>query len=84
MTREPERRDRNPEERAEAWNRIIRDSAMTALAAFLFVFGGLEVRDPAILTIMFGAGAALLGLPPAWRISDQRKQRAVEKDLSDW
>lgn len=53
--------------------RFLRDLASTICAIFLFVYGGLVVREATLLAVFFGAGLTLLGLPAAFRFDDRRK-----------
>lgn len=64
----PRRRDSPDLEAIRQWQRIMIDSGIAVIAFFLFVYGALTVRDPAILALMFGAAATLLGFPVVRRI----------------
>jgi len=58
---------------AERWLRGLRDLTATLCGGFLFIYGGLTVRDATVLAVMFGAAGTLLGLPGAWWLDRQRE-----------
>lgn len=64
-SRTPPKRDRSGE--LLAASRVVRDFSITGVAVFLFIYGALNVRDVAVLAIIFGAAGSLLGLPPFLR-----------------
>lgn len=54
--------------------RFVRDLAATICGVFLFIYGGITVRDATLLAVFFGAGLTLLGLGVgAFRADDKRR-----------
>lgn len=65
-------------EAAREWIKILRDVATVSLAAFILIHETIASRDPNWELI--GAGLTLLGLPPALRIDELRRQRNGKDD----
>jgi hypothetical protein len=68
-----------PEE-FRAWQRVLRDFMLIAAGTFVIVFATLTVRDPAVLTILLGAGMGLFGLPPFLRLDAKRRSTDTEEE----
>lgn len=87
MARDRRRRTFDPAD-AEAKLRLAQDGAVTFCGVFLIVFGSIFVRDPTILTAMFGAGLGCFGLPATRRIDRRlkidREQSGEGDDAERW
>lgn len=57
-------------ETVKRWTPVIRDTLFVLIAAFMFVYGTIYVHEPGRLTLILGAGLALLGAPPVFRVRD--------------
>lgn len=69
------RRRRLEPAEASAWVRVLQDVAALIIAAFLFVYGALAVENITILSLMYVSGGALIGVPIARRVDDERERR---------
>jgi hypothetical protein len=54
----------NKTDRFGTWRHHLQDFGVTIIGLGLFVYGAIWVHDPAVLVVLFGAGATLLGLAP--------------------
>jgi len=60
-------------EQIDLWQRTIRDFATVAVGCFAAIFGILEVRDAAVLTVILGFAATMLGLPTTLWLDSRRR-----------
>ncbi len=58
---------------ASSWLRVFRNFATTIAAIFCFFYGPIRVHDPAVLGLILGAGAALLGTPLFMQADSRRR-----------
>jgi len=69
----------------DAWIRILRDTLIVALGAFMLIFETVFAANPSAELI--GAGLALFGLPPVLRLdlrqSGEKKPRRRRPDPPD-
>ncbi len=68
----------NREASLHVWQRIIRDTVITILGAFMLVWQTVFATTPNALVI--GAGLVLLGLPPAFRVDQAIRGRTQNLD----
>lgn len=61
-------------ETAQAWQRVLRDAALSVVGTFCLIFGVVWVHEPTRLSIVLGCGLSALGVPPLLRVDERRRQ----------
>ena len=60
-------------EAVEFWQRVTRDFCTLFVGCFAAIFGILAVRDAAVLTVILGFAATMLGLPTTLWLDSRRR-----------